>query len=46
MYGECLRVLFMLLAPAAEDRPNLFEGVIKGLVESRNAQAAAFVSVW
>jgi hypothetical protein len=42
-YIECLRLLFILLTHTTNDRPNLFEGVIKGLFENRNTQAAAFV---
>lgn len=43
-YVEWLRVLFMLLAQTAgETRPNLFEEVIKGLVENRKTQVSAFV---
>jgi hypothetical protein len=46
LYGEWLRLLFMLLEPTADDRPNLFESVIKRLMESRGTQAAAFVSMY
>jgi hypothetical protein len=42
-YIEWLRLLFILLAHTANDQPNLFEGVIKGLFEGRDTQAAAFV---
>jgi hypothetical protein len=42
-YSEWLRLLFMPLMHTADDRPNLFEGVIKGLMESRNTQAAAYI---
>lgn len=45
-YIEWLRLLFILLAPTAGDRPNLFESVIKGLMEDRATQVAAFISVY
>ena len=45
-YTEWLRLLFLLLTPLADGQPNLFEGVIKGLFESRDTQAAAFVSMY
>ncbi|MGJ4963344.1 hypothetical protein ACQR2C_14270 [Bradyrhizobium sp. HKCCYLRH3061] len=43
-YVEWLRLLFMLLAPMMKDRPNLFEEVIKTLVEDPKTHVAAFVS--
>jgi hypothetical protein len=42
-YVEWLRLLFILLMHTGSDRPNLFEGLIKGLMENRTTQAAAFV---
>jgi hypothetical protein len=45
-YTEWLRVLFMLLTPLSDGQPTLFEGVIKGLFESRDTQASAFVSIY
>jgi len=38
-----LRLIFILLMQTDEDRPNLFEGMIKNLFEARDTQAAAFV---
>jgi len=45
-YDKWLRLLFILLMQTGDDRPNLFEGIIKGLFEARNTQAAAFVWVY
>ena len=42
-YVEWLRLLFMLLVPMAEGRPNFFEEMIKGLLENRKMYVAAFV---
>lgn len=42
-YVEWLRLLFMLLAPMMKDRPNLFEEVIKTLMEDPKTHVAAFV---
>ena len=42
-YVEWLRLLFMLLVPMAEGRPNFFEETIKGLLENRKMHVAAFV---
>jgi hypothetical protein len=42
-YVEWLRLLFMLLAPMMKDRPNLFEDVIKTLMEDPKTHVAAFV---
>ena len=42
-YIEWLRLLFMLLVPMAEGRPNFFEEMIKGLLENRKMHVAAFV---
>jgi hypothetical protein len=42
-YVEWLRLIFVLLMQTGDDRPNLFEGMIKGLFEARDTQAAAFV---
>ena len=42
-YLEWLRLLFMLLVPMAEGRPNLFEEMIKSLLENRKMHIAAFV---
>lgn len=42
-YVKWLRLIFVLLMQIGEDRPNLFEGIIKGLFEARDTQAAAFV---
>lgn len=42
-YVEWLRLIFILLMQTGDDRPNLFEGMIKGLFEARDTQAAAFV---
>jgi len=42
-YNEWLRLLFMLLAPMAEGQPNFFEQIIKGLMENRKMNVAAFV---
>lgn len=42
-YIEWLRLLFMLLVPMAEGRPNFFEEVIKGLLENRKMHVAAFI---
>jgi hypothetical protein len=42
-YVEWLRLIFVLLMQTSDDRPNLFEGMIKGLFEARDTQAAAVV---
>lgn len=42
-YVEWLRVLFMLLVPMARGRSNLFEEMIKNLLEDRKTHVAAFV---
>jgi hypothetical protein len=42
-YVEWLRLIFVLLMQTGDDRPNLFEGMIKGLFEARGTQAAALV---
>jgi hypothetical protein len=42
-YVERLRLIFVLLMQTGDVRPNLFEGMIKGLFEARDTQAAAFV---
>lgn len=42
-YVEWLRLLFMLLMPMAQGRPNFFEEVIKNLLENRKMHVAAFV---
>jgi hypothetical protein len=42
-YVAWLRLIFILLMQTGEDRPNLFESMIKGLFEARDTQAAAFV---
>ena len=42
-YVEWLRLLFMLLVPMAEGRPNFFEEMIKSLLENRKMHVAAFV---
>jgi hypothetical protein len=42
-YVEWLRLIFVLLMQTGDGRPNLFEGMIKGLFEARETQAAAFV---
>ncbi len=42
-YVEWLRLIFVLLMQTGDVRPNLFEGMIKGLFEARDTQAAAFV---
>jgi hypothetical protein len=42
-YVEWLRLIFVLLMQTGDDRPNLFEGMIKGLFEARDTEAAAFV---
>jgi hypothetical protein len=42
-YVEWLRLLFMLLMPMAQGRPNFFEEVIKNLLENRKMHIAAFV---
>jgi hypothetical protein len=42
-YVEWLRLIFVLLMKTGDDRPNLFKGMIKGLFEARDTQAAAFV---
>ena len=42
-YVEWLRLLFMLLVPMTEGRPNFFEEMIKGLLENRKLHVAAFV---
>jgi len=44
-YAEWLRMLFMLLAPIGPDGCNLFEGVIKGLLENRASHIGAFLAV-
>jgi len=45
-YAEWLRMLFMLLAPIGPDGANLFEGVIKGLLESRALHIGTFLAVY
>jgi hypothetical protein len=45
-YAEWLRMLFMLLAPISPDGANLFEGVIKGLLENRGSHIGAFLAVY
>ena len=42
-YVEWLRLLFMLLVPMAEGRPNFFEEMIKALLEDRKTHVAALV---
>jgi hypothetical protein len=42
-YIEWLRLLFILLVPMAEGRPNFFEETIKGLLENRKTYVTAFV---
>jgi hypothetical protein len=42
-YAEWLRLLFMLLTPMMAGRPNLFEEVIKTLLEDPKTHVAAFV---
>lgn len=42
-YVKWLRVLFMLLMPMVEGRPNFFEEMIKHLLENRKMHVAAFV---
>ena len=42
-YLEWLRLLFMLLVPLAEGQPNLFEQMIKNLLEDRKTYIAAIV---
>jgi len=42
-YVAWLRLLFMLLMPLGNAHQNLFEGVIEGLFENRNAHVAVFV---
>lgn len=42
-YVEWLRLIFVLLMQIGGHQPNLFEGMIKGLFEARDTQAAAFV---
>jgi hypothetical protein len=42
-YAEWLGVLFMLLVPTGAGRPNFFESIIKGLMEDRKLQVAAYV---
>ena len=42
-YVEWLRLLFMLLVPMADGRPNFFEEMIKSLLENRKTHIAAFV---
>jgi hypothetical protein len=42
-YVEWLRLLFMLLMPMAQGRPNFFEEVIRNLLENRKMYIAAFV---
>lgn len=42
-YVEWLRLLFMLLTPMMAGRPNLFEEVIKKLMEDPKTHVAAFV---
>jgi hypothetical protein len=45
-YVEWLRLMFILLMQTGDDRPNLFEGMIKGLFEAPDTQAAAFVWIY
>jgi hypothetical protein len=45
-YAAWLRLLFILLVQTGDDRPNLFEGMIKALFEARDTQAIAFVWVY
>lgn len=42
-YVAWLRLIFVLLVQTDSEKPNLFEGVIKGLFEERDTQAAAFI---
>lgn len=42
-YVEWLRVLFMLLTPMAENRPNFFEEIIGALFEDRTKYIAAII---
>jgi hypothetical protein len=42
-YVEWLRLLFRLLMPMPEGRPNFFEETIKNLLENRKLHVAAFV---
>jgi hypothetical protein len=45
-YAEWLRMLFMLLVPIGQDGSNLFEGVIKGLLENRASHIGAFLATY
>lgn len=42
-YVEWLRLLFILLVPMTEEKSNLFEQIIKYLIENRKMHIAAFV---
>jgi hypothetical protein len=42
-YIEWLRALFILLMPAKEAHPNVFEHIIKSLLENRKTQVVAYV---
>jgi hypothetical protein len=42
-YVGWLRLLFMLLVPLVDGRPNIFEEIIKRLLEDRKTHVAAFV---
>ena len=42
-YVEWLRLLFMLLTPMMNGRPNFFEEMIRTLLEDRKSHVAAFV---
>jgi hypothetical protein len=42
-YVTWLRLLFMLLVPLVDGQPNIFEHVIKTLLENRKTHVAAFV---
>lgn len=42
-YVEWLRLLFMLLTPMVDGRPNFFEEIVRGLFENRKMYIAAIV---
>jgi hypothetical protein len=43
IYVEWLRTLFILLIPAVEGHPNIFEGMIKSLIENPNTYVRGYV---
>lgn len=46
MYIDWLKLLFMLLTPLKSGQSNMFENMIKQLLENRNTHNAAFIQIY